>query len=640
MKGTQGGLGILLIGVVGMQALLMPLTTYPNMKGEEVDKTLGKDNEVLSSWKKWCKDGTTRDTAINLKGGEQRTKKSKKDYNEVLHGHGTGLIPPAKETLQKWTQHSVSRKTNAPLAAADLSDPTDWSETKYFPPIGDQGNEGSCTAWATTYYTKTFQEAREHDWNLSEVEWQEDQEEPTAKQGKIFSPDFVYHQINGGEDKGSSIADAMNLLIELGASTWEMMPNSDTDSRSWPDESAWREAPLYRSKGGRVLWCNNTTQFTRMKEYLANGTLSTVMLNGYGLYDLKELDNMGGEIFTTDNEHIDDPPNHAQVIVGFNDSVSYHENGETHHGAFRVANSWGKGWAGDSNGDGKYWISYNAMKKGLFEYEINETTIRSPIAYSYSPLSGYTPQLLSVFKIDHLRRSKVHITVGAGTPSNPMVTKGMYSYLYQRGGRLPFPDNKMVLDVTEFQDDTDASPDDLYLNVTDKGAMTGTVEYFATENYSDYRLGQEPDERLVNYKTPRKTKNDRSVFLTDLEREDTTRPHAKFTSPDDGDTVSGDVSIKIEWNDTHPSGGMLFINSEKVVTWNTTGNQSYVWDTSGWKGKNVNITFKAQDKADNIEIISIQVKVKKFPLLLIAGIVIGVVIIAVIVILLWKKKKA
>ena len=46
--------------------------------------------------------------------------------------------------------------------------PSSWdnSATNWFPPIGNQGSEGSCVSWACGYYTKTFQEAKEHNWNL------------------------------------------------------------------------------------------------------------------------------------------------------------------------------------------------------------------------------------------------------------------------------------------------------------------------------------------------------------------------------------------------------------------------------------------------------------------------------------------
>ena len=43
----------------------------------------------------------------------------------------------------------------------------DNSLSKYFPPIEDQGGQGSCTAWASCYYYNTFTQAKDGDINVS-----------------------------------------------------------------------------------------------------------------------------------------------------------------------------------------------------------------------------------------------------------------------------------------------------------------------------------------------------------------------------------------------------------------------------------------------------------------------------------------
>ncbi|MDZ7821939.1 MAG: hypothetical protein U5N26_09065 [Candidatus Marinimicrobia bacterium] len=48
----------------------------------------------------------------------------------------------------------------------------DNSATIWFPPVGNQGAEGSCVLWATAYQTKTFQEAFEHNRYLSGALWE------------------------------------------------------------------------------------------------------------------------------------------------------------------------------------------------------------------------------------------------------------------------------------------------------------------------------------------------------------------------------------------------------------------------------------------------------------------------------------
>ncbi len=89
-----------------------------------------------------------------------------KNYNIVINGNGTGLRPPTEEQWQKMRTMPIMVNI---MNFSNTTIPTkyDNSTTKYFPPIGDQDGTNSCVAWATGYYTKTFQEALEHGWDLS-----------------------------------------------------------------------------------------------------------------------------------------------------------------------------------------------------------------------------------------------------------------------------------------------------------------------------------------------------------------------------------------------------------------------------------------------------------------------------------------
>src|SRR5437588_10037322 len=67
------------------------------------------------------------------------------------------------------------------------------------PPVFDQGQAGTCVACATAYYDKSYQEGREHGWDLSEPE-------------HLFSPLFIYSQRpDQSGDDGTMIRDAMNI---------------------------------------------------------------------------------------------------------------------------------------------------------------------------------------------------------------------------------------------------------------------------------------------------------------------------------------------------------------------------------------------------------------------------------------------
>ena len=166
-----------------------------------------------------------------------------------LNGHGTGLRIP---TLEEWEKISQQAHVFDGFSSTDKIGQSpisvDHTASSWFPPIGNQDGEGSCTTWAVGYYAKTFQEAKEHNWNLSNAVWEGGYKGfPTVEyQNKIFSPDFIYHQINGGVDEGSSFYDAIRLVSSIGACTWANMPYNPDDHTSWPSEDAWREAASFR----------------------------------------------------------------------------------------------------------------------------------------------------------------------------------------------------------------------------------------------------------------------------------------------------------------------------------------------------------------------------------------------------------
>ena len=142
-----------------------------------------------------------------------------KNYNKIYNGHGTGLIPPTEEQwIEMRNQPTFIDKIEFPLGIAGTPASHDNSSTVWFPPIGNQGSEGSCVSWACGYYTKTFQEAREHNWDLSGCLWEGGYYgyPSIGYQDKVFSPDFIYHQVNNGIDNGSYYYDNMELLKLIG----------------------------------------------------------------------------------------------------------------------------------------------------------------------------------------------------------------------------------------------------------------------------------------------------------------------------------------------------------------------------------------------------------------------------------------
>ena len=146
--------------------------------------------------------------------------------------------------------------------------------------------------------------------------------------------------------------------------------------------------------------------------------------------------------------------------------MPYIEGGTTHYGAFKVANSWGVGgW--EQVPDGFYWISYAAMKQ------------RVAICYFYYDMIGYNPTLEATFKIQHPLRSECNIQVGMGNPNSPISTKNFN--LYINGGALPFCQNNIVFDISEFQNSmSNVNGQTFFLRVLDSGtSTTGTITAFS-----------------------------------------------------------------------------------------------------------------------------------------------------------------
>lgn len=392
------------------------------------------------------------------------------NYNPIINGHGTGLRPPSEEEWEEIKKRDlVVRTYKGGAAPASI----DNSRFRWFPPVGNQDGEGSCVSWACGYYTKTFQEAYEHNWDLSDCEWVGgyDGHPEAAYQDRIFTPDFIYHQVNGGQDRGSTYSDNMDLLKDIGCSTWEKMPYDPQDHVTWPEEAAWREAPLYRSRDGyRFMWVDSDAGLENLKNLLADTNLAVISIDA-SLYNQLTQD----DLWTT--ELYEDPStNHANTIVGYDDNYGpYTENGQQRYGAFKVVNSWGTGsW--ENVTDGFYYISYETMKQ-IIQY-----------IFFYENLRNYEPQMLAVFNMQHDYRGECEIGFGIGDPQSPDATKVMHGHYYYAGGDQPFPDNDMTLDITELQSHLDVGSDEIFQYVRDTATpATGTLQSYEVEIYDDYR---------------------------------------------------------------------------------------------------------------------------------------------------------
>jgi len=254
-----------------------------------------------------------------------------RNYNKLVYGrYGTGYQPPGREA---WAGMSKLRRVDGGFSAGVYDNLTiDHSATQYFPPIGNQGEEGSCACFSMGYYIGTYLEAREHNWNLSTVTWSGVPGAPDSQLDKILSPDFLYHQINRGLDEGSYSGNAASLLIQLGCASWLEMPYDTSDWTSWPSEAAFREAPRYRGRQvGNNYWAEsysdyggyfvveNDADIGLLLGVLNAGYCVSITINAEETYT--RLDDK--DVVDEDVVFFSDILDHAQTVVGFKDGTAW-----------------------------------------------------------------------------------------------------------------------------------------------------------------------------------------------------------------------------------------------------------------------------------------------------------------------------
>ncbi|HVO72430.1 MAG TPA: FG-GAP-like repeat-containing protein, partial [Ignavibacteriaceae bacterium] len=527
----------------------------------------------------------TNDEFVKLKK-HVGTYEEGKNYNQIINGHGTGLKPPTEEQWKEMkNQQLIIDKIDYPLQKAMIPSSCDNSATVWFPPIGNQGLEGSCVSWACAYYVKTFQEAREHNWDLSGCTWS-NWEPSVAYQDKIFSPDFVYHQVNNGGDNGSTFSSNMDLLEQIGCCTWDRMPYKSSDHTTWPSENAWRQAPLYRSQTGYgYMPVDTDLGIEDLKQLLANGNLAVINIDAayfgenFTPEDLWTLDNYPGG------------GGHANTIVGYDDNFGpYTESGSSNkYGAFKVANSWGISVMWENISDGFYYISYECMKQ------------RIQWVCMYENFIDYKPKMVAVFEMNQSRRGENLINIGKGNTTSPAAIKSFNHRLYTGG--TPYPNNPMVVDITEFIPYMSGSNDQFFIQVYNEGGL-GTIQYFAIEMYDDYSSGI-PTRVYTSTETPQSTQQNENVFANVFTSEET----IIITYPSGGEKFEVGSNPIITYTSYGTSGHInLDYSTNAGTTWNTIAdnvedNGSY----SGWTVPNTpsaNCKIKISDVDGNPSVIS------------------------------------
>ena len=240
---------------------------------------------------------------------------------------------------------------SAPLARGDyLSAPAAVSLKRFVPPVGDQGQQGSCVGWATAYAARTLLTAKGLDVDTS-----------AQLRRMILSPAYVFNQIHLPGCNGSYLPDALELMQRQGVSLMSDFPYDEFSCSATPPSGVRSKATAYRIKGFSRLWGRSgRNKHVATRRALANGNPVVIGMmvgegfmrhRGEGLWQPSSAERSGLRDDTLGG--------HAMAVIGYDDT----RNG----GAFEVVNSWDTSWGNK----GFFWISYEDFNDFVFEgYEV------------------------------------------------------------------------------------------------------------------------------------------------------------------------------------------------------------------------------------------------------------------------------
>jgi hypothetical protein len=230
--------------------------------------------------------------------------------------------------------------------------------------------------------------------------------------------------INTGEDSGSWLEEAYEIIQKHGAPTWEVWPyetSGPTAYGQWPgDPEVWRNALNYRMGDLHKLENLNTVDgLEALKQKLSEGVIFNIatFISAWEKWTDGVQDNPNT---ADDDEYVGDTivsgingyyGGHAMTIVGYNDNLWIDINGDgkvqnNELGALKIANSWGSWW----ENSGFVWIAYDAVLGNNDEQHV----FYDNYAFYTDARATYSPEYVAEFTINCPKRSSLYTSLGVG----------------------------------------------------------------------------------------------------------------------------------------------------------------------------------------------------------------------------------
>ncbi len=220
-----------------------------------------------------------------------------------------------------------------PLSPEGNTLPERVSLEKYAPKRLNQGQQGSCVGWGSSYAARTI---------LQSIATGKD---PNSV---AFSPSFLYNQIGLEGCQGSYVQRAMENLTQVGDLPFTQFAYDENSCDKKPTVAERSAAAAFRMKGANRLTKNGddqTLDLLAMKQNIAQGAPVVIGMMVGGSF-MQEM--MGTKVWlpTANDYEMSGFGGHCMCVIGYDDYLE--------GGCFQLMNSWGEEW-GEK---GLAWVRY------------------------------------------------------------------------------------------------------------------------------------------------------------------------------------------------------------------------------------------------------------------------------------------
>ncbi|MFT3885556.1 MAG: C1 family peptidase [Flavobacteriales bacterium] len=215
---------------------------------------------------------------------------------------------------------------------------------QFAPQRRNQGQQGSCVAWASAYAARSIvqAEATKADPNIT-----------------AFSPSYLYNQIkiDNSDCQGSYIFRAMENMQKGGVLPYSQFAYTDQSCNKLPTEAERQQAQQYRIKGFQRLTlggdnaagaASQKVDMVAMKQQLSQGSPVVIGMMVGGSF-MQEMEGQDQWIPNQSDYRMPGFGGHAMCVIGYDD----YKEGES----FQLMNSWGSDWGNK----GLAWVRYSDL---------------------------------------------------------------------------------------------------------------------------------------------------------------------------------------------------------------------------------------------------------------------------------------